>query len=836
MQNIINSSKFLPFRTPRCGLLFTLAVCLYATSAISSTQEMSPGLIGTINDGAYEVVLVSPTPNLYLAEDESIHPQIAPDFTVTWSGFIDILLPGRYRFSNEGDSITCEVGGEIALGEGIALEAGRHPMRIVYERPSGTAQVRLLWEAEHFDLEPVPARRLYHDASSSELAGDRLVEEGRALVTSLGCVNCHAKDAANFLGRMGPNLTDAGARMEPSWIYTWLEDPQAFRSGAVMPAMLEEDERRDVTAYLASLNSQHFEPLDAEVGPHEASMGGQNYWDLGCAACHDQAGLDLNGIGSKMSAAALSAYLQEPTAFDPSGVMPNMSLSRQEGEYLSIYLTESRTAAFEEEVPQGDFARGKEIVARSGCLACHALHDPELRSNSLVAPSFASLNVNRGCLIENPQEGIPRYTLTDRERQSLAAFIARQQLHADRYPAPIHDFYRTLDELRCTACHVFEAQRPAVALTKAAPLLTGAGERFRPAWTQAVLAGEKRIRPWLEMRMPVFPSGRTADLPSGFYKAAGLAATSVGPVQSVSDEHVRLGIDLIGSDGDAGGLSCISCHDWGDHLSLGERGPQLKDVVERVRYSWFRRWLLQPSRIQSGTSMPTFFDHLDSQEAVRQINSLWAAFQLGEEMPLPAGLETTEAVAGSEEMPIPRGEAIVVRWYMPEATPAAIAVGMPGSVSYCFDAGECRMRYAWLGDFVDLTPTLAKPAPPMDILGDIFYRSDIFPIRIGTHDAIPETKFKGYSIIEGFPRFHYRVNGIDVFERIIPARVGNGFTREFMVSSIREDMRFVTETSSEVTITSTVGELSNGQLLLPRGTNVRFNVTVTQIEDEVFGN
>ena len=38
---------------------------------------------------------------------------------------------------------------------------------------------------------------------------------------------------------------------------------------------------------------------------------------------------------------------------------------------------------------------------------------------------------------------------------------------------------------------------------------------------------------------------------------------------------------------------------------------------------------------------------------------------------------------------------------MPGAGPAAIAVSLPNDLSYCWDAGSCRLRYAWQGEFLD---------------------------------------------------------------------------------------------------------------------------------------
>src|SRR5262249_45004498 len=155
------------------------------------------------------------------------------------------------------------------------------------------------------------------------------------------------------------------------------------------------------------------------------------------------------------------------------------------------------------------------------------------------------------------------------------------------------------------------------------------------------------------------------------------------------------------------------------------------------------RWILNPARIVSGTSMPNYFSSMERRTADGIVNALWSAMSLGERMPVPAGF-TAAGANDPEARPTPGAAPIVVRWDMPEATPAAIAVGMPGKISYCFDAGESRLRYAWRGGFIDLSETLVKKTdknkmtPTAALIGDIFYRSDGFPIRVGAVDRVPQ--------------------------------------------------------------------------------------------------
>ena len=41
---------------------------------------------------------------------------------------------------------------------------------------------------------------------------------------------------------------------------------------------------------------------------------------------------------------------------------------------------------------------------------------------------------------------------------------------------------------------------------------------------------------------------------------------------------------------------------------------------------------------------------------------------------------------------------LMYRIFMPDASPAAIAVGLKHGQNYCWDAGQCRLRYAWYGE------------------------------------------------------------------------------------------------------------------------------------------
>jgi cytochrome c oxidase subunit 2 len=94
-------------------------------------------------------------------------------------------------------------------------------------------------------------------------ANDVRVAEGKETFETLACINCHAVSGTAATGRFGPDLTHLMSRSTiaagamdntPQNLRRWLQDPAAFKGGALMPAMQLSDQQLDqVTAYLATL-------------------------------------------------------------------------------------------------------------------------------------------------------------------------------------------------------------------------------------------------------------------------------------------------------------------------------------------------------------------------------------------------------------------------------------------------------------------------------------------------------------------------------------------------------------------------------------------------------
>ena len=757
--------------------------------------------------------LVRPDPRVAFARGEGFAPA-ASRGAIEWSGQLSIERSDRYRFFVPSGSLW--IGGTEVGAEHLRLEAGRHAFRYRLEHPAGPSEVFVDWEGPGFLREPIPPRLFSHEPRGADL------RDGRQAFEDLGCSNCHESGSPSIAKREGPVLTGLGGRVQPEWIRRWLDAPEDFRSWATMPQLLQPSERADVSAFLASQRGPDIE--EPEVRDMHSERGRTTFQSFGCVACHGS-DLPLAGMGSKMTVGRLRDFLLDPIRFSPDGRMPTFHLSRDEALELAAYLALSRNEAFERPLSDGDIDRGREIVASSGCLACHALEGLDLRS---TAPPLDALDPSLGCMAEEPAPGIPAYRLEEDERAALRRFIASYRESPDNLAAPTFDLTRRLRQLRCHACHEIDGQAPTGSLAEAAPALTGVGRKLQRDWIERVVSEPTVTLDWQELRMPGFGPSHAAWLADTLAKASGVLPDRSSPWTLSGDAGT--GLDRLGVDGASGGMGCIGCHGWGEYPALGENGPDLRESADRLRPGWFRRWMRDPARILAGTSMPSYFGGVESSESLKAIGDFWAAFRAASELPAPFGFKQADAAQGGESTPTPVDRPIVVRWDMPEATPAAISVGFPGGFSYCFDAGESRLLYAWRGGFVDLAPTLLTKknretnlTETARVIGDVFFREGDYPLRVGAEMRIPQRRFKGYRLIDSVPEFRYEIDGVRVFERIVPS--DRGFVRKFRLEGVVEPLRFVPAENEGVAVRSTL----EGDAI-PVGESVEFEVTVAEMQ------
>ncbi len=356
--------------------------------------------------------------------------------------------------------------------------------------------------------------------------------------------------------------------------------------------------------------------------------------------------------------------------------------------------------------------QGREYFASFGCAACHEVNGhktPVTRS----APPLAQLKPkdDAGCLGSHPGEHAAAYHLSGRQQQLL------QQTLADRHRleqplSPEDKVNQTMAALNCFACHSRggkggpDAERAPYFRTvgdadlgdegRIPPHLNRVGAKLQPDWMREVLLNKAAVRPYMATRMPQFGPANVGSLPEAFAKADNPFPSATRAAYPAED--AKYGWKLVGTSG----LSCISCHMFAGHPSLGIPAMDLTYMSRRLKKEWFHAYLLDPPSLRPGTRMPAFWpegkavnqDVLEG-NTDRQINAIWAYLSKGKDAGLPPGL-----IQGKMEL-VASNEAVIYRNFIAGAGPRAIGVGYPEKANLAFDAENLRLALIWQGPFID---------------------------------------------------------------------------------------------------------------------------------------
>lgn len=531
----------------------------------------------------------------------------------------------------------------------------------------------------------------------------------------------------------------------------------------------------------------------------------------------------LGELAGKYSLRSLALFLLEPEAIRPAQRMPNLKLTVTEAADIAAYLLD-RTGAGASVVsdfsltPTGagpvgpDESSGQRIedgqrwFANLGCAVCHESPGPSAAGDvakAVAAKPLAELEFEpdaaKACWLPmSPSSaGGPRYGLDSGQTAAVVAM-----LRALRQPWPPDQSLRdAMLRSNCYACHQRDglggvaADRSGHFETvghedlgdegRLPPPLTGAERKLKPAWLGRVLSGSGNVRPYLHARMPRLTPAESARFVALF------GAVNRPPLPEERPDtdwpaaadlrRVDVGREML----DAG---CVQCHVFRGESLPGVVGIDLAGIADRVQPGWFRDFVLHPAGLKARTRMPTFFPDGVSQnrellggDADRQIAAIWGYLSDLRRQPLPAKIEQ---VRGEDFELKPTDRPILLRTFMRDAGPHAIAVGFPQGVHFAFDAERLRFATAWSGRFLDAQGTwFVRSAPPAEPLGDRAIRIDReTPFRVeptaeppappsavaGTAEALPG-RFDGYRLDDqGRPTLLYRLSEWQVEDRIAP--------------------------------------------------------------------
>jgi mono/diheme cytochrome c family protein len=693
-----------------------MALCLLVVRPASAAEPhgpldvdpeaLRPGLTATyrsLGAGGESLQRVDPKPTFSMGAS-SPHPRIPPGpFEAVWTGILLVQDPGTIAFSAFlGGEVTMDVDGVTVLrGVGRSQTSRLGPSETLTRRPGHyrvtiryrsladvPARLQIGWEGPSFAREPLPAWRFSHLAEerTPALAREQAISSGRDAAGRFGCARCHRGGLpAVDDPPPGPSLADARRRLGRDWLLRWLEEPAKVKSGARMPALFRQDrsgfvERWVLAEFLGGRTAEHHG--ENETGKHRA--GRLAFLSLGCAACHfvpdqERAGqpdlgrVELDGLGDRMSAKDLAAFLGNPHVRYPDGRMPRLPVgpdaARDIAAYLLLWSKPSTSPAAggaptEPEIRElgrrlGVSARSTDglataLIKERGCNVCHSGLGATTPRDIPLPPGG-----RRGCLT-GQGAGVPRFTMGDPTREALTAYlqVALREVHSSPFTAR----QRHLARAGCVRCHQRDSDGP--------PPIEEVGRTLGGAFLQMIpyqrtprlsFPHQKLTRTYLVDAVREGVAGLRSDLYTYRMPAFGPEAESLVQALAESDGELEgqhdpeskaaadptvgtlTGPELVGSQG----YGCISCHVWnGQQFSQpdpGAIGPDLTRMVGRVRRDWFDRFLENPTRFNPGTPMPGIFPHgqkaslrsvLDG-DPTRQKEAMWSYFGLGSRAPAP---------------------------------------------------------------------------------------------------------------------------------------------------------------------------------------------------------
>jgi mono/diheme cytochrome c family protein len=724
------------------------------------------------------------------------HPSLTQGpFSAHWSGVLKILRGGKYRFSAilagevevdvDNERVLEGKGRDVAVwihGPAVNLEPGYRLFECRFQATDKSARLQLFWEPPDFIAEPIPFRRFGRLTNDQPVNDDEWIEVGRRVVDAHNCVACHDDEGMlQLFRRRGPDLTAIDTRVFAGWLDRWLADPRRHRTDATMPRLFAATPRgraeRTAVAYFLTSQSTPLGPqrdvVPADELARRVANGERLFISVGCAACHqDGAGarmLLLPDLSTKTTVKALAEYLIHPQRHHRDSLMPALALSDAEARDLAQYLAPQAPPAEAVRLNAEDLSQarallgdedleraGRQLVEAKRCTACHNLVVRGVEIPARAAPPWSKLAAQAiGCLSPDSTDASPDFYFSEVEREAVVAFLCNRPMGSREPPAPLYAARQMLERLRCLACHTcfdegglspttLERMRQFVTTNDREfthpPPLHEAGLKLRRDPLRSVLLDGRRVRPWSSLRMPQFAPGHVEPLVDALPRLVGsepITQIHVVPYQSQDVEDGRYLISRRA-------FGCLKCHAFAGvrRESGGTPGPDLAEMQARLDYDWFRRWMLDPQRIDPTTTMPASFAGGRSPilavcdgDATKQIDAIWSYLSLGATAPLPeANVEPNELVIKVGERPE------LVRTFLPDMGPWSIAIGYPEQISLAFDAKRCRLAYAWTGEFLDVGPAwTGRGGQPAKLLGKRFWTGpDGFPWTFTESGAAPE--------------------------------------------------------------------------------------------------
>ena len=238
-----------------------------------------------------------------------------------------------------------------------------------------------------------------------------LLVDGQRLFEQVGCTGCHLVKGYENIPKIAPSLLKVSAKVDPSWMVRWIENPHKFRPRTRMPNFdIRENDAIAIASFIWSQSKEegdkwkqeHPLPAAVTVGDANAIAKGKKLVEsVGCKGCHGFAdgeyttplGKSKDLVPNLKDVAAKVVgpqwfynWLKNPHDYSPETRMPSLRLSDDEASAITSYLMTLGTKGeaipnIEEKLADAaTIKRGEGLVRKWGCFGCHDIKGMEKES------------------------------------------------------------------------------------------------------------------------------------------------------------------------------------------------------------------------------------------------------------------------------------------------------------------------------------------------------------------------------------------------------------------------------------------------------------------------
>ena len=415
---------------------------------------------------------------------------------------------------------------------------------------------------------------------------------GKQIFETVGCTACHVvgektavREKRGLSYDVAPELTRVGSKTNPDWLFDWVKNPRHYNPDAWMPNLrLTDDEARHIVAYVSTLRDERkFDAVNLSLDdPEKIKRGDKLIRDYGCAGCHSIKGMENEGK-------------------------------------VSVSLSDFGRKKYE----QMDFGDTRELP-RGAPLEYEENPDGKVSvKHTWAGWIYGKLRNSRLYQTERIPQKMPVFGYSDEEVRLVRMFLTSMtkdvplpsyQRPFDKRQQEIEAGRRLTVQYNCVQCHLLEErggyllanfeQEPALG----PPLLPESqGAKVQEQWLHGFLRNPTTIRPWVQIRMPTFnlTDGEISKIQKYFLGLSNQEFQLRDYAETAVDQkYLAPGRRLFEA------YQCLSCHYTGripEGKTFVDLAPNLALASSRLKPEWIIDWLRDPSKLEPGTRMPTYF-------------------------------------------------------------------------------------------------------------------------------------------------------------------------------------------------------------------------------------